>query len=268
MIGAAAEMLLDSPQAVNDAQGLYGDAELVGLKGNEDFFANGNYPRSLARLTAEIQPAFIALGLLKAPQALEQARWDYGQLGKGVSGGGTQAQRFDSGQVAAVVTRKQQQGTLNEGELFSFEIYFKPNQNSFSADLYKDAFDKVVNLASTYGGAIITVEGHSDPMGYLRKKADGESEMVLGRIKQSAKNLSLSRAVAVRDSILAHGQAAGVHLDPTQFAVVGQGIANPKSGLCGNEPCNPKSERELRDNMRVEFRILQVEAEDSVFKPL
>jgi len=39
-----------------------------------------------------------------------------------------------------VVVRRQQQGTLAAGEIFSFEIFFKPNQNSFPVDLYKDAF--------------------------------------------------------------------------------------------------------------------------------
>ena len=51
-------------------------------------------------------------------------------------------------------------------------------------------------------------------------------------------------------------------------AVVGHGIAKPRGGLCGDDPCPPKNEREWRDNMRVEFRIIQVEAESDVFKPL
>jgi outer membrane protein OmpA-like peptidoglycan-associated protein len=268
-MGAAAQILLDSRQAVSDVEGLYADADLVGLKGNRDFFEDPDYPRGFKRLTREIQEAFTVLGLMSAPVALEQASWDYAMLGKGLAEASeTSGQRFDREQVAAVVARRQQQGTLAAGEIFSFEIYFKPNQNSFSVDLYKDAFDKVIDLASTYGGALITVEGHSDPMGYLRKKKAGESELVLGRIKQSAKNLSLSRAVAVRDSIVAHAESAGISLDPSQLAVVGHGIADPKSGLCGADPCAPKDEREWRDNMRVEFRVIQVEAEESVFRPL
>jgi outer membrane protein OmpA-like peptidoglycan-associated protein len=268
-MGAAAEMLLDSRQAVSDVEGLYADAELVGLNGNKEFFANPDYPRSFQRLTREIQDSFTAIGLMSAAVALEPANWDYAALGQGLAAGakGT-GQRFDTEQVAAVVARRQQQGTLAAGEIFSFEIFFKPNQNSFSVDLYKDAFDKVIDLASTYGGALITVEGHSDPMGYLRKKQAGESEVVLGRVKQSAKNLSLSRAVAVRDAIVAHAASAGIGLDPSQLAVVGHGIASPKSGLCGADPCAPKNEREWRDNMRVEFRVIQVEAEESVFRPL
>lgn len=268
---ASAKILLDSEQAAGDAEGLYGDAEFVGHRGNVEFLATPAYPRSLDKLDAEIQGAFASIGLASGSARLAAAGWDYARLAQGLSNAGktaAEATRFDEGQVAAVVTRKQQQGTLADGELFSFEIFFQPNQNGFSADLYQEAFAKVVDLASTYGGALITVEGHSDPMAYLRDKKAGKPDVVLGQIKQAAKNLSLSRAVAVRDSVLAYAQSKGVSLDASQFAVVGHGIANPKSGLCGSDPCAPKNEREWRDNMRVQFRIIQVEAESSVFKPL
>jgi hypothetical protein len=266
---AAAKLLLDSAQAVADAEGLYADAEFVGHAGNVEFFTNPNFPRSLNALTREAQGAFAAIGLTQGRAKLAGAGWDYNKLKQGLSATATaETQRFDQGQVAAVVTRRQQQGTLTEGELFSFEIFFEPNQNSFSADLYEQAFAKVIGLASTYGGALITVEGHSDPMAYLRDKKDGKPDVVLGRVKQSAKNLSLSRSVAVRDSIIAFAEKRSITLDPSQFAVVGHGIAKPRGGLCGEDPCAPKNEREWRDNMRVEFRILQVEAESDVFKPL
>jgi ABC-type nitrate/sulfonate/bicarbonate transport system substrate-binding protein len=269
MSSAAAQILLDSPQAVPDLEALYADASFVGWQGNRDFFANPQFPRSAQRLTQEAQSAFIGLGLLAGQTQLADAGWDYAQLKSGLKASAEKtAQQFDQQQVAAVVARKQQQDNLSEGELFSFEIFFKPNQNAFSADLYQADFDKVIDLAATYGGALITVEGHSDPMGYLRKKKDGEQEVVLGRIKQSAKNLSLSRAVAVRDSVIDFAQAKGISLDASQFAVLGHGISKPKNGLCGNDPCAAKSEKEWRDNMRVVFRVLQVEAESSVFAPL
>jgi hypothetical protein len=102
----------------------------------------------------------------------------------------------------------------------------------------------------------------------LRDRKDGKPDVVLNQVKQAAKNLSLSRAVAVRDNIMTFAQQKGITLDATQFAVVGHGIAKPRSGVCGQDPCPPKNEREWRDNMRVEFRIIQVEAESSVFKPL
>ncbi|MET0053916.1 MAG: hypothetical protein ABW108_03820, partial [Candidatus Thiodiazotropha sp. 6PLUC10] len=207
--------------------------------------------------------------LLNGRVNLAQAGWDYNLFKQKLRfTDRSESPRFDSSQVTSVIARKQQQGTLQEGELFSFEIFFEPNQNTFAVDLYQSAFDKVIQFSATYGGALITVEGNSDPLGYLRKKKSGESSIVLGRVKQAAKNLSLSRAMAVRDNITHYAGQKGITLDPSQFAVVGHGISKPRNGVCGQDPCPPKTEKEWRDNMRVEFRILQVEAESSVFNPL
>ena len=74
--------------------------------------------------------------------------------------------------------------------------------------------------------------------------------------------------MAVRDAVIEYAAGKGVPLDPTQFAVVGQGIEAPKSGVCGADPCAPQNEQQWRDNMRVQFRIIQVEAEAEVFQPL
>ena len=267
-MSAAARELLDSPQAISDTEGMYKDADFAGVAGNAAFFGKADNPRSFAALNKEIQGAFSALGLMAKAAPLEHAGWDYRKLGAGADVVAAETRRFDAEKVATMVARKQSQGKLQEGELFSFEVFFKPNQDKFTADLYGDAFKKVASLAATYGGAIITVEGHSDPMAYLRAKRDGSPDVVLGRTQQSAKNLSLSRAIAVRDSLIAYAKTQGVSLDPTQFAVVGHGITQPKTGICGSDPCPPKSEAEWQSNMRVEFRILQVEAEASAFKPL
>ena len=268
-VTAAAEILLDSTQAVADAEAMYHDCEYVGFKGNVKFFAAPNYPRKLSKLGEEAQAAFAAIGLIGRGVPLDDARWDYERFKSGLKDtAGVELPRFDKERVASVITRKQQQGTLAEGELFAFEVFFQPNQNTFPADLYADSFGRVVELASTYGGALISVEGHSDPMAYLKGKKQGNPEVVLGRIKQSAKNLSLTRATAVRDSVIAYARDRGITLDESQFAVVGHGIGQPKSGICGSDPCPPKTEQEWRDNMRVEFRIIQVEAESAVFKPL
>jgi ABC-type nitrate/sulfonate/bicarbonate transport system substrate-binding protein/outer membrane protein OmpA-like peptidoglycan-associated protein len=274
---AAAQLLLDSPQAVADAEGLYGDAEFVRLAGNVDFFARDKNPRGFAALTREIQSAFVPLGLLGRSLPLEAAKWDYARFGQG--GAAAQAAataespiapapRFDPQAVAGVVAQRQAQGKLGEGELFSFEVLFKPNQDKFPAEQYTEAFRRVLNLASTYAGAIITVEGHSDPLGYLQAKKAGSPEVVLGRTAQSARNLSLARAVAVRESVIAYARSQGVALDPSQFAVLGHGIQQPKTGLCGSDPCAPKTEQEWLSNMRVQFRLVQVEAEASAFKPI
>lgn len=269
MMTASAKALLDSEQAIADTEGMYLDAEFVGFDGNVKFLSNTNYPRRMEVLNKEIQSGLAQLGLVKGNAMFAKADWNYGVLQAGLSNiGKSQAPKFDQSKVAAVVNKRQQQGALSEGELFRFEVYFAPNQKSFSVDFYKDAFEKVIDLASTYGGAVITIEGHSDPMGYLRKHKAGAPQLVLGQIKQSAKNLSLGRAQAVRDNVIQYSSAKGVLLDASQFAVVGHGIASPNSGICGNLPCAPKSEKDWRSNMRVEFRIIQIEAEETAFKPL
>ena len=78
---------------------------------------------------------------------------------------------------------------------------------------------------------------------------------------QAAKNLSMSRAIAVRDSIIGYAQKNGLPLDKSQFTVIGQGISQPKFP-------KPKTEQEWLSNMRVVFRIIQIEAEESAFEPL
>jgi ABC-type taurine transport system substrate-binding protein/outer membrane protein OmpA-like peptidoglycan-associated protein len=269
LMRSSAEILLDSPQAVGDVEALYADCEYVGFRGNVKFFGDPNWPRGFRALNESIQTSFVSMGLLSRKTLPLQAKWSYDSFRAGLTGiDDVQAPRFRSKEVARVVEKKRAMGTLGEGELFSFEIFFKPNQNTFPADMYADDFKKVVELASTYGGAVIIVEGHSDPMGYLRKKKAGAQELVLKRIKQAAKNLSLTRAVSVRDAVMSYAKENGVNLDRSQFTVVGHGILKPKTGMCGSDPCPPKTEEEWLGNMRVAFRIIQLEAEESVFRPL
>ncbi|WP_455205585.1 ABC transporter substrate-binding protein [Kaarinaea lacus] len=269
LLRASAEILLDSAEAVSDAEALYADANHVDHSGNIKFFQDKSNPRNFQRRTKEIQSALVQLGLLSKSVKMADAQWNYANFTEGLSQvGKSEAPRFKQDEVATVIAKKQQQGTLDEGELFSFEVFFKPNQNSFPTDLYQDAFKKVISLASTYGGAVITIEGHSDPLGYLKQKKKGDSEIVLKRVKQSAKNLSLTRANAVRDAVITFANAQNIALDESQFATVGHGIFKPKNGMCGADPCAPKTEKQWRDNMRVEFRIIQVEAEADVFQPL
>lgn len=268
-MAAAADILLDSPEALADVEGLYADCEFVHFDGNVKFFTDKNYPRRLEKVSNEINAGLKQFGLIGGSYRLEKASINYKQLKTAIgSGSVAQKSRFNKDEVSALVTRKQQQNSLAEGELFSFEVYFKPNQNSFSADLYAQDFARVVDLASTYGGAIISVEGHADPMEFLRAKKANQPSVVLGRIKQSGRNLSLSRAQSVRDEIISFASARGIRMDPAQFATVGHGIAQPATGICGADPCAPKTADEWRSNMRVVFRIIQVEAESDVFVPL
>ena len=262
MLKAVAEILLDSAQATADAEALYGDCEYVGFQGNVKFFGDKKWPRNMTNLTKEIQSSFMATGLLSKKTPLEHARWDYNNLKAGLSGvDDVEAPRFKTSAVAKVVAKKQAMGTLGEGELFNFEINFQPNQKAFSEDMYADSFKKVIELAATYGGAVITVEGHSDPHKYNKLKKSKAAPVVLKRTKQAAKNLSINRSLAVRNSIIKFAKNSGVPLDESQFTVIGHGIVQPKFPV-------PKTKEQWLSNMRVVFRIIQIEAEESVFEPL
>ena len=168
--------------------------------------------------------------------------------------------RFDADKVSTLVATMQRRQTLDEDYLFKTQIYFRPNQKEFSVSMYQEEFLQIIELAATYGGAIITIEGHSNPSGYQRKKEAGESDLVLRRIMQSAKNLSFARSNSVRDAVISYAENKGVTLDPAQFAVVGYGVENPRYP-------RPRTQKEFDENMRVDFRIIQVEAEEDVFVP-
>jgi len=265
-IKASAQILLDSADAVADTEGLYADCRYAGWKGNVKFFGDKNNPRNFERTTAEIQKGFVHLGVMSGRASLDHAKWDYRRFKPGLADtGDVEAPRFDTGKVAKAVTKRQQS---EEGVLFSFEIYFKPNQNTFPIEAYKDEFQKVIEYATTFGGAVITVEGHSDPLEYLKKKKAATPELVLRQIKQSAKNLSLSRANQVRQNIIDYAKSKGIILDESQLAVIGHGIMSPRGGMCGDDPCAPKNEKEWLGNMRVVFKILQMEGEAVQFEAL
>lgn len=269
MISVSAKILLDSDQAASDAEGLYGDCEMSDFGGNVQFFTDNAWPRNFNRMTDEIQTALIGLGMLSKKIPAEWANWDFNALRAGLNGTeSVKFERFNQQAVAKVVAQKQESGALSTGALFSFEVGFKPNQNDFPAELYAAQFDDAINKAATYSGAVITIEGHTDVLGFLKKKKEGAPDVVLTQQKQSAKNLSVGRANAVRDALIKYASAKGISLDPSQFTVVGHGISQPKTGMCGGDPCPPKTEQEWLSNMRVVFQLYNVEAEADVFKPL
>ncbi len=259
LLSSGGKLLLDDSGAADDVKGMYYDAEISGFDGNYKFLADSNYPRNCMRLTSEIQDSLIDIGIIKKKSRIEAADWDFNELKKGLRYANVKvSSRFNPGKISTIaekISRKE------DSSLFRFDIFFQPNQKSFSVSTYRKEFDRVIDFASTYGGALITVEGHSDPMGYLRKQQEGADQILLKKIKQSARNLSYNRAGSVRDEVIKYANSKGISLDPNQFSTIGHGIDKPVFQI-------PKSKEQWRTNMRVEFKIIQVEAEEEVFKPL
>ena len=266
LLTRSADLLLGSPQATADVEALLGDCEFVGHAGNVAFFTGEGTTRNLTVLTNEIQASYIGMGLVSGKVALKSADWDYATLGKGLKYAKAVAPRraFDPARVAKAVTERiEAEATTweTEGTLFVIEINFAPNQATFSEADYEDDYRKALEIAQTYGGAIVVVEGHSDPLGILKARRAGKSLTVVGQMEQAAKNLSLTRANAVRTSYLNFCKNAGMIVDDSQFATVGIGVKSPKFNP-------PRTADEWAANRRVVFRIKQVEAELDEFVPL
>lgn len=262
------EYLLGDSGAEKEAQEMWRDVETVGVQGNIDW-ANDSKPRSYKSINDEIQSALVASGMMSSAYAIAKADWDYGNF----SGNVFDQRRaslpsFDNNKASSVVSDMKQSGDLEKNALMEFEINFVANQKGFKVKDYRTEFDKVLELAATYGGAVITVEGHSDPLKYLKQKHNGASVSRLRSIQQSAKTLSMSRALEVRNVVLDYAEERDQTMDESQFVTMGHGLTEPKTGMCGGDPCPPKTEAEWLSNMRVTFRIVNVEAEASTFTPI
>jgi len=135
---ASAEILLDSPEAIADAEGLYADCAFVHFDGNVKFFTDRKYPRHLEKVSREINVGLKQFGLVTGKNALDKANINYKQLktGLGVTSV-AQKSRFKKDEVSALVARKQQQNswkkvnylvsrfTLNQTRRVSLLIYIK-----------------------------------------------------------------------------------------------------------------------------------------------
>jgi ABC-type nitrate/sulfonate/bicarbonate transport system substrate-binding protein/outer membrane protein OmpA-like peptidoglycan-associated protein len=264
VMSRSAEILFDSAQAVPDVEGLLGDCEFVGYDGNVKFFTGKGTTRTMKQLTREIQSSFINMGFLRKNVSLRSPNWDFSKVAKGLPSVSVKPKqiikKFDTRKVEEKIS-VEPTTWAEEGTLFQVDIGFAPNQSVFSENQYADDFKKALTIAQTYGGSLIIIEGHSDPLGILRARQDKKPSVVIKQMEQQAKNLSLSRSRAVRTSFLKYCQKRGLTLDESQFVAVGMGIASPKFNP-------PRTKDEWAANRRVVFRIKQVEAELSEFKPL
>ena len=268
LMTASAEFLLDSPTAIADTEGMYFDTQFVGFKGNLKFFTEVHEPRNFDNLCIEIQDAFLKLGLLSRKVVIDNAEWDYNGFKAELKNTKlAETPKFDAKKVSVAVENLNRTGALKDAELFSFKINFQPNQNDFTADMYAKEFNEAIDKASTYGGAIVTIEGHSDPLKYLKLKKENAGEIVLRQTIQSNKNLSYSRAAKVMDALIDYAKSKGITLDRSQFTAIGQGFSKPTSGVDSQgEPLAPKSKQAWLDNMRVDFRIIKIQAEETQFE--
>lgn len=265
MLARSADVLLGAPQATADVESMLGDCEFVFHAGNVAFFTGVGTTRTLTTLTEEIQPAFIDMGLISKRFPLQSAGWDYNQLATGLKQTkSAPTPQFDPARAQQTIEKQlavEPKTWETEGTLFVIEINFDPNQSVFAEDRYANDYKKALSIAQTYGGALVVIEGHSDPLGILQAQQKNERPEVLEQMRQVAKNLSLSRANAVRASFVQYCKDHGMAIDQSQFVAIGRGVELPKFSP-------PRTKEEWAANRRVRFLIKQVEAELTEFKPI
>jgi len=265
LLSEAAALLWGTSAGSAEIEALLGDCTYDGYDGNVSFFTGKGTTRNFENLTKEIQTSFVSMGLMTNSVSLLNADWDYSTLASGLryaKAVATIKPKFDSKKVANVIEDKlkvEADSWGEEGTLFEVEIYFEPNQNEFTESKYANAFEEALKLAQTYDGALITVEGHSDPHGIDKAKKSSQPQPVINQMIQKAKDLSFKRANAVKDSFIKYCKSRKFNLDESQFYATGLGVSNPK-----HYPILTKKQWE--ENRRVIFRILMVEGEATEFE--
>ena len=256
-----ADELLDGLPA-EEGLFLWQDMISMGWFGNARHFADDNEARRFDNLILEINAVLRDANLIAQPHTLATAQWDYAALAETLTNvSERQIAAFDSTAAAAAVDTLRRTGELDANTQIRFSVYFDPAERTFPVSLYERDFDEIVRLASTYSGAIIVVEGHTDPLEYMRAEQNGVASSELRQLRAVAHNLSVDRANALMESLTEHAQERGQRLTEGQFTVEGVGITNPRFAP-------PTTEAEWKQNMRVEIRVLRVEAETTTFNPL
>lgn len=288
------------PTLEEDAHGLLSDCTFVGYPGNVTFFEKqGNLHGFQALEKAALRLA-TSQGFASVEAGFFPPGFDYttkpfiGYLSK------TKIEKGEQFRAEAVLSEIEalSSGELDDRTILSFTINFEPNQTEFSAQRYGVEFQRVVELADKYGNAVIAVRGHSDPTktlvelvraglkkGVLKKQGRGKGSRysLRGRplslentdtlvrliesgafdgvadhnpreVMQAALNLSRKRAAAVRKAIVGYAKGKGLEIDASQIQPVGVGIREPFVA-------QPRSMDDARQNMRVEFLLMRVEAE-------
>jgi len=258
LLPKAARWLFDSAEAIPDVEGLLADCTFVGESGNHQFFSGVGTTRSMEKLTDEIQNNFLQMGLISGKTPLQSTELSSGKPSPVIL---TPAKPlFDAKKVEQKIS-VEPSSWAEAGTLFQVEITFSPNQSDFTIEQYADDFGKALDISQTYGGALIIIEGHSDPLGILKAQESRRPAIEIQQMELQAKNLSLLRAQEVRKSFLSYCKQKKITLDESQFVAIGLGINSPKFNP-------PRTKEEWAANRRVLFRIKQIEAELDEFKPL
>ena len=288
------------PTLEEDAHGLISDCSFVGYPGNVKFFqAQGNpvgfeaFQKNALDLAVDRGYARVRTGLF--PSGLNYDSDVFrGYLTATDTG---PRERFDAEAALEEIEALGSGDLLDDKTLLSFTISFEANQVEFSEEVYGAEFQRVVDLGSKFGNAVVAIRGHADPSKALIDfvKA-GMKKGVLKRSGQrgsyqyylNGKSLDLTDTSAIvqliqrgafdgsdpdpRETVQAALNLSRLRAERVRDAIAqyakGRGLSLDPSqvqpvGVGIAEPliAKPGNMGEARQNMRVEFRLVKVPAE-------
>ncbi len=262
LLKKSATLLFGAAEATKDVEGLLSGCDFVGAAGCKAFFTGVGTTNNLETLNAEIQPAFLKMGLLRSRPTILGAVFDWDSLGKGLAYAADlpQQTKFDTAKIERDLA-SESSSFGDEGTLFQLEIYFEPNQTDFPLEKYREPLEKAARLFDKYGDTVLSVEGHNEPTAIAKAKREGKkSSAELEQMVQKAKNTSQERAQAVMKTFIDYCRnTRNLQLNQTRFIARGRGIEEPKYP-------EPTTKEEWAQNRRVVFKILTIESESSSFE--
>ncbi|MCA9213852.1 MAG: hypothetical protein KDB27_12360 [Planctomycetales bacterium] len=279
-----------------DGHGLLLDCTFVGLSGQVAFFEDTGNLSGFNPVMSKALDLATTWGYAKVRTGFDPSGLDYKKVATIAGLEYVQPKAQEGGFAEGVEFFPGDQ--LDDRTIVSFTINFEPNQTQFSADRYGAEFNRAIKSASTFGNAVVVIRGHADPTKALTDFLNaGIKQGVIKRVGQrgnyryflngkqidlanteditklistgrfehedykpqqtvnAALNLSKSRAEEVRNSLIDLAKKQGVNLDPSQMQPAGAGISEPIIP-------KPSSLAQAKENMRVEFRIVRVPAEN------
>jgi outer membrane protein OmpA-like peptidoglycan-associated protein len=276
-----------------DAHGMLMDATFVGLDGNVAFFEDkGNLSGFEQKMKSSLDMS-VSWGFAKDRGSMYSSGLDYQRVAN-LAGLKYSPPHANTGRFIAESTDVFPDSELDTRTIYVFVIYFKANQNDFSAEQYGKEFEEVVRKASTFDNARIVIRGHSDPTKTLVDliKAGMEKGIITRSgdkgnysYKLNGKALDLSQTNVIeeliksgsfdgaKDSSPRDTMQAALNLSASRAEAVKKNLAayaKAKSfnfdlsqirpeGIGISHPVvpRPKNIADAEKNMRVEFRIVR-----------
>ncbi len=151
---------------LDEAHGLFMDAKFTHHHDNVDFFTRQNNFHGFAMFNKQVTQIAVDLGLASKRVDLKGSplKWNSSDfIGYLSETKVHQAPRFNAVAAQKELEKMSESGKLKKKTVHKFYFLFSPNQDEFSIVEYAETLKKIVELSSSYGGAMMAIIGHADP---------------------------------------------------------------------------------------------------------